>query len=460
MTRFKNHSLRTSHLRTTALCLSLAVGLGACAAHNIPKFKQPELTPPTATQSLLSALPSPREKIAVAVYGFTDQTGQFKPTEAGQTLSRAVTQGATSILVKALQDAGNRSWFTVVERERLENLLKERQIIREMRMRYLGEKDINPQALPPLLFAGVLLEGGVIGYDSNTMSGGAGARFLGIGASTEYRQDTVTVYLRAISTKTGEVLSNVVTRKTIASIGVSANTFRYVAFKELLEAEAGFTTNEPDQLALQQAVEKAVHAMIMEGSQLGLWQFSDRAKGQALIDKYQIEKYGKVVPVRMAQAATPQAVSSRAAKPNPPVRMAAVPPVAVKMPGVVAPRPLDLIPRPADTPESTPVKRIWYPSGADLKTDNAVLAAVTTLMPSDSATDVAAEPATSASDAKPMADAPLQSTVHPVAAIPNPAVSAGATAAITGVQGIVILPGGGAADASSVGDNRLFGPID
>ena len=129
----------------------------------------------TQTQVLLNDLPAPQRQVAVAVYGFTDQTGQFKPTEAGQTLSRAVTQGASSMLVKALQEAGSRRWFTIVERERLDNLLKERQIISEMRKRYLGEEGVNPSALPALLFAGVLLEGGIVGYDINTVTGGAGA---------------------------------------------------------------------------------------------------------------------------------------------------------------------------------------------------------------------------------------------------------------------------------------------
>src|SRR3546814_20025742 len=108
----------------------------------------------------------------------------------------------TTLCRSARQDAGNRQWFTIVEREMLRNLLNERQIIREMRERYLGETQVNPQALPAMLFAGVLLEGGVIGYDTNTVTGGAGASFLGIGGRTEYRQDTVTVYLRAVSVRT------------------------------------------------------------------------------------------------------------------------------------------------------------------------------------------------------------------------------------------------------------------
>lgn len=247
----------------------------------------------TQTQTLLNQLPVPQRPVAIAVYGFTDQTGQFKPTETGQTLSRAVTQGASSMLVRALQDAGNRQWFTVVERERLDNLLKERQIIGEMRKRYLGEQEVDPQALPALLFAGVLLEGGIVGYDTNTVTGGAGAAFLGIGARTEYRQDTVTVYLRAVSVRTGEVLANVTTSKTIASQAIGANAFKFVAFRELLEAEAGITSNEPDQIALQQAIEKAVYGLVLEGVELDLWRFEDMVAAQPLLAAYRADRDGK-----------------------------------------------------------------------------------------------------------------------------------------------------------------------
>jgi curli production assembly/transport component CsgG len=271
----------------------------------------------TQTQHLLEALPAPTRPVAVAVYGFADQTGQFKSTENSQTLSRAVTQGGAAILVKALQDAGDRKWFTIVERESLKNLLNERQIIREMRERYLGEQGVNPKALPALLFAGVLLEGGIVGYDTNTVTGGAGAAFLGIGGHTEYRQDTVTVYLRAVSVRTGEVLTSVTASKTIASQALGANAFRYIAFKELLQAEVGYTTNEPDQIALQQAIEKAVYGLVMEGTELKLWDFASPAAGAPLLREYQRERDGKVdaptvaAALRNAPPMTPQKIISR-----------------------------------------------------------------------------------------------------------------------------------------------------
>ena len=296
-------------MRRSLISLAASLALAGCTTlgddgrSTLPEMSSLAVIPQrTQTQNLLSAIPAPQRPVAIAVYGFTDQTGQFRPNEAGQTLSRAVTQGGGSILVKALQDAGNRQWFTIVERESLRNLLNERQIIREMRERYLGETAVNAQALPAMLFAGVLLEGGIVGYDSNTVTGGAGAAFLGIGAHSEYRQDTVTVYLRAVSVRTGEVLTTVTASKTIASKALGASAFKFVAFKKLLEAEAGVTTNEPDHLALQQAIEKAVYARVMEGVELKLWDFADARAGHDMLWRYKQERDGNFSAEQVQQA--------------------------------------------------------------------------------------------------------------------------------------------------------------
>ncbi|MEM6410554.1 MAG: CsgG/HfaB family protein [Pseudomonadota bacterium] len=249
----------------------------------------PTSEPTTQVKRELNNLPAPVSRIAVAVYNFEDQTGAFEPAEQIQNLSKAVTQGGASLLIRSLQEAGSGSWFTVVERESLNNLLKERQLVREMRQRYLGETTITAEDLPPLLLAGVLMEGGIIGFDSNTMTGGAGARLLGIGASTQYRQDTVTIYLRAVSVKSGEVLANVVTHKTVVSTLLRADTFRFISFDDILEAEAGITRNEPRNFAVQQAIDKAVLSLIAKGARKGLWSFADQAQGQTFLDQYALE---------------------------------------------------------------------------------------------------------------------------------------------------------------------------
>ena len=327
---------------------AVAVLLSGCAVHNPKVWEPPKFLKSSPARDQLSTLPSPGQRVAVAVYGFTDQTGQFKPSDTVQTLSRAVTQGATSILVKTLQDTGNRQWFQVIERERLDNVLRESAVIREMRANYLGEKQVNPNALPPLLFAGVLLEGGIISYDSNTKTGGSGARFLGIGGSTQYREDTVTIYLRAVSVKTGEVLSTVSVRKSIAAVGIGGNAFRFVDFKELLELESGITYNEPDQIALSHAIEKAVYALIMEGSMTGLWCLgTDAEKSSTILLNYITERDSIAAPSkaqlpvsRSGAAITGVCSAPRAAQAPRPVERVSPPRAAAPAATVASPAPL------------------------------------------------------------------------------------------------------------------------
>ncbi|MBS0408565.1 MAG: curlin [Proteobacteria bacterium] len=299
-------------LPVTLLAGLAALTVGGCAYTPRPAtmVKQPVYPSLTPSQAMLNDLPPPDRPVAVAVYGFNDETGQFKPSNQGQTLSRAISQGASAMLMRSLQEAGNAHadpnaprWFTVVEREQLKDLLNERQIIREMRSQYLGEKGVNPTALPALLFAGVLLEGGVVGYDTNTVTGGVGATLLGIGGSAKYQQDTVTVYLRAVSVKTGEVLTSVTASKTVTSYAVDANVFRYIASDKLLETENGFTTNEPGMVALQQAIDKAVYGLIMEGADQKLWSFADPAAAAAAIERYHAERDGRLTAQQVETAA-------------------------------------------------------------------------------------------------------------------------------------------------------------
>ena len=220
-----------------------------------------EMTPYTKQ---LKELPAPEDKIVIGVYKFKDQTGQYKMAENGSNWSTAIPQGTTSILLKALEDS---KWFRPIERENIGNLLNERQIIRSTRKEYEVAKDgktIISDQLPPLLYAGILLEGGIISYDSNVMTGGIGARYFGIGGGTQYRQDRVTVYLRVVSSMTGEILKTVYTSKNILSTTVNGSFFRYIDTDRILEAEMGFTQNEPVSLAVTQAIEKAVYTLILE----------------------------------------------------------------------------------------------------------------------------------------------------------------------------------------------------
>ncbi len=244
-----------------------------------------ELTPRSIT---LQNFPLPNEPVVVGVYNFKDQTGQYKNAETGSTFSTAVSQGGTTMLIKALEDS---KWFTPIERENLGNLLNERNIIRTTRDEYAKTENKAQTPLPPLLFAGILLEGGIISYDSNIVTGGLGARYFGIGGSTQYREDRITVYLRAVSTSNGKILKTVYVSKTILSQAVDASLFRYVNFQRLLEVETGFTKNEPVQLALKDAIEKSVESLIIEGIQDKLWSTKEGEQtNKELVEEYLEEK--------------------------------------------------------------------------------------------------------------------------------------------------------------------------
>ncbi|RJF99444.1 CsgG/HfaB family protein [Noviherbaspirillum saxi] len=257
--------------RMVSLFLLVAF-LSGCASMQAPSnaVANAKLTPPTRVTRDLLRLPEPKGKVVAAVYGFRDQTGQYKPAP-DSSFSTTVTQGAASMLVKALKDSG---WFTPVERENLQNLLTERKIVRALET----PQDKNPTInLPALVPATILIEGGIVAYETNVRTGGAGARYLGVGAKTQYRVDQVTVTLRTVDIRSGQILNSVSTTKTIYSYELSTGVFRFVNFKELLELEAGYTRNEPSQLCVKEAIEAGVAHLIVQGLQDKVWALKNDA---------------------------------------------------------------------------------------------------------------------------------------------------------------------------------------
>lgn len=225
----------------------------------------PQLTPVSATHRDLVNLPPPRGKIVASVYGFRDQTGQYKPSP-DSSFSTAVTQGAGAMLVKAMLDS---KWFIPVEREGLQNLLTERRIVRALESQPApAQQNSNLQGLLP---SSILLEGGVIAYESNVRTGGAGMKYLGVGASEQYRTDQVTVSLRAVDIRTGQVLVSTSTTKGIYSYKLGADVYKFVSFKDLLDIEVGFTRNEPTQLCVAEAIEAALVHLLVQGIKDNHW---------------------------------------------------------------------------------------------------------------------------------------------------------------------------------------------
>ena len=251
-------------------------GLDAKNCHpslNLACVEEPEVVE-MPTHEELRKLPSPENPVVVAVYKYMDKTGQRKQKGNAAMFSTAVSQGGETMLIDALKSAGEGTWFRVVERVGLDHLTRERQIVRTTREQYNtdGKDDTG---LAPLLFAGIILEGGIIGFDTNIETGGMGARTLGIGYSQQYRRDIVTVSLRAVSTLTGEILLNVQTSKTILSIADGYDVFKFVDMDtQLIEIEDGMTENESVTRSLRSTIEAAVLELIYQGDERGFWEIN------------------------------------------------------------------------------------------------------------------------------------------------------------------------------------------
>ncbi|MFM2609488.1 CsgG/HfaB family protein [Vibrio chagasii] len=268
----------------TIIIVFLTFVLGGCTySMQIPETSEtPKLMPRGATYTDLISLPQPRGKILVSVYDFRDQTGQYKP-QPNSNFSTAVPQGGTSLLTTALIDS---QWFVPLEREGLQNLLTERKIIRAAQKK---DKVVNNHGadLSSLSSANIVIEGGIVAYDSNIVTGGAGAKYLGIGGSGQYRTDQVTVNLRAVDVRTGQVLLSVTTTKTISSHEIGFGAFRFVDYKELLEVEMGYSQNEPVNIAVMSAIDAAVIHLIVKGMKRGMWSPGDpNAMQNPIIARY------------------------------------------------------------------------------------------------------------------------------------------------------------------------------
>ncbi len=141
--------------------------------------------------------------------------------------------------------------------------------------------------LPSLPYSNIILKGAITGYDSNETTGGLGAKHLGIGGDVQYRRDIVTVSLRAIDVRSGEVLISTTSTKTVYSKAVNGQVFKFVTVDKLLQLEAGITRNEIPSLAVRHAFELAVFSMIAEGARTGLWRFAESGVGREVVRHYE-----------------------------------------------------------------------------------------------------------------------------------------------------------------------------
>lgn len=258
----------------TFFSIIVAASLLAGCSNTVNRIEsQPPQTVIT-DEEYLNTLPPLAGPMVAAVYQFEDKTGQRKPSERLANISTAVTQGASEYVIKSLREVGNGTWFKVVERVGLENLSRERQIIRQTR-----ESVGDETPLAPMMFAGLIVEGAIVGYDSNTLTGGAGARYLGIGPSTQYVEDVITVTMRCVSVQTGEILTSTAVTKTVVSTSTNMGVFKFIALgTESVELEIGNSQNESVNHAVRLAIQAAIVEMIKEGAENGIWTIQQKTE--------------------------------------------------------------------------------------------------------------------------------------------------------------------------------------
>ena len=258
--------------------LPLLLMTTACVGGFSPTFNQSYLlrgdakVARYANPDLFKKLPElDGQPIPIAVYSFTDRTGQRKPSATVSSFSTAVTQGAEAYVIKTLADTGEGKWFLPVERVGIDSLIKERQLIRQMREQMSGD---NAEPLPPLKVAGLILEGGIIDYNSNIKTGGNGARYLGIGPFQQYTEDQVTISMRLVSVQSGEVLASVTVQKNLLSTSEGFTVFKFFnTATNAFELDAQQTSNEAGNYAIRSAIETGVVELINQGERKGLWRF-------------------------------------------------------------------------------------------------------------------------------------------------------------------------------------------
>jgi curli production assembly/transport component CsgG len=267
----------------TCLCPLLAGGCATPGLRNAQLGPQPVVGPLTTTAPALAELPPPQRPITVAVYDFPDLTGQRRPGGLVADLSTAVTQGASSLVIESLKSAGGGGWFDVVDRTRDADQARERSI-RQAAEPAQGKKP--PAAIAPLRPADYILNGGVITYERSVQTSDSTADWLGLGGGAQSNRNFVSVTMRLVNAETSEVVESVTVHKSIDSVAAGIfsknraapfgqypqsllNT--YPSLSDALDADFSGTIAELTEVALREAIEAAIHDLIIKCQRDGVW---------------------------------------------------------------------------------------------------------------------------------------------------------------------------------------------
>jgi len=272
----------------------------------------PSPTPTVVAEEEISLPPPPPRPLTIGIYNCIDTTGQRRPTTQPQELSTAVPTDCTPYLIEATRSL-RPGWVFLVERQHLDELLRERQLatlaLNEVARaaaaagqpasgpvatttppaarrptsssaaKAAGAAAGPPAATPPagspnrlstVRVAEILLLGQVTAYDRATREVTGGLAFAGTGGDGTLVTDLVTFSLRAVAVQTGEVLGQTSVTKSVTSLKADVHRTKILS-TTILDVEFGGAGNEPVGLALRAAVRASLGQLINKGIEDGWW---------------------------------------------------------------------------------------------------------------------------------------------------------------------------------------------
>jgi len=224
-----------------------------------PEMLQPPLEHTKTRESLIAQRPANHVPYNIGIYNCFDSTGQKRKGLGGSDFSSAVPQDCAPFLISSFRSV---PFYRVLERSRVDDIIKERQLATAMH----GE--LGKKILGSMHIADAVMMGQIISYDRSSSQAAGGLALSAIGASREYVFDTFTFSLRAVSTRTGELIDEVLVKKTVTSLQVDGHVLRLIG-TNMASLEYGMAENETVGIALQEAVDLAVRTLTEQGIKKG-----------------------------------------------------------------------------------------------------------------------------------------------------------------------------------------------
>lgn len=260
-----------SRIGISAALLVLAAGASACATPDqlLPNTVQTHVRPisgssPYAGPSLLAeGFQCARESMAgagnarIAISQIKDETGKF--SYEGQLGGSIVTQGATQMAIRALGEFDGQ--ITQVERydmriSELETNLSERHLIRD------GD---TVRGMTAGQFEGTdyYITGAITEFNSNIYSGGSQIEINQTGFGGRVYVANIVVDVRLVRTRDLVTIGRPVSiSKQIRGFETKAGTFDFFGSKYLFDLNMGNNSQEPVQLAVRSATERAIMELV------------------------------------------------------------------------------------------------------------------------------------------------------------------------------------------------------